>query len=86
MQLGFFEAHAARALGHASAVGRQADPARAAIQQRQAQLGFQRLNAAAKRGLGQVHLFRRQRKSAVFDHRQQVFEFLKVHELYASNP
>ncbi|KAG1239111.1 hypothetical protein G6F68_018706 [Rhizopus microsporus] len=59
LQLGFFEAHAAGPFGHAGAVRRQADLARAAVQQRQAKLGFQRLDAAAEGWLRPVHLLRR---------------------------
>ncbi|MNT43301.1 hypothetical protein D3C72_1797640 [compost metagenome] len=59
LQLRFFEAHAAGAFGHAGAIRRQADLARAAVQQRQAKFGLQRLDAAAERRLRQVHLFRR---------------------------
>lgn len=78
-QFGFLVAHAAGALGDAGAVGRQAHLAGAAVQQRQAQFGFQRLDAAAERGLGQVDLVGGARKGAVFDHGEQVLEFLEVH-------
>lgn len=78
-QFGFLVAHAAGAFGDAGAVGRQAHLAGAAVQQRQAKLGLQRLDAAAERGLRQVDLVGGARKGAVFDHGEQVLEFLEVH-------
>ncbi|MNV49319.1 hypothetical protein D3C71_1412690 [compost metagenome] len=51
----------------------------AALQQRPAQFLFQRLDAAAERGLGQVQLIGGTAEGLGFDHGQEVVQLLKIH-------
>jgi hypothetical protein len=68
------EKDAARTFDQQPPCRRHGNAARRPVEQLHAQFFLQRLNAAAKRGLTQMHAFSGARKAALFGERNQVGE------------